>query len=458
MNKKYLTAAILLALLAFAIPIEHKYDKLFRFFSLTLIPEGLTISSSYDKKIYFYVSDLIAVALMFIGLFWFRIPLSRFFNHPLWILLICAVASILASPFVHYPVAYVRLLQLFTPIALFSFLAFAFNGEEKQKITRVVWIAIIIAALFQSGIAIAQYFHEAPLGLRLFGETNQISTITISDGSRWTLDRLFHTTPYTLVKMRAAGTLPHANVLGGFLMLSILSTYALVMKTNKRALALTLPFQFFAMSLSFSRSAFFAWAIASSIWFGLMFLKNGLKDLRIRFLALIMVFSVASTGALLFQQIISRGGVVNYNIVAQTSDAVRVYHQNLALEIIKKTPLFGLGFNQFSDRAVDYFPPETSQDARATAPHNVFLFLACETGIISLAAFLSFILLLLWASTRTPVTLETITFTSLFIGFLFICCCDFYPILFQQGKLMFFMVAGLLAAHVVKRKEVFVYE
>lgn len=52
----------LLILLFFAIPIEHKYDKLFRFFSLTLIPSGLELPKNFESKIYFYMSD-------FIGLF-----------------------------------------------------------------------------------------------------------------------------------------------------------------------------------------------------------------------------------------------------------------------------------------------------------------------------------------------------------------------------------------------------
>ena len=119
--KKTILATALLMLLAFLIPIEHKYDKLFRYFSLTLIPKGLEISKGFDKKIYFYVSDFLSMSLLFIGIFWFKIPLRRFFAHPLWIVFVCALASIIVSPFIHYPLAYIRLLQLMTPLLLFSF-------------------------------------------------------------------------------------------------------------------------------------------------------------------------------------------------------------------------------------------------------------------------------------------------------------------------------------------------
>ena len=189
MNRKFWVAASLLALLAFLIPIEHKYDKLFRFFSLTLIPEGLEVTKNYDKKLYFYVSDLIALALMGIGLLWYKIPARQFFGHPLWIVFLCAVASIIASPFLHYPIAYSRLLQLLTPLALFSFVANAFSDEERAVVTRMVFFSILFAALFQSGVAIAQYFQEQPLGLRILGETNTPSLVSFQNGSRWLFDR-----------------------------------------------------------------------------------------------------------------------------------------------------------------------------------------------------------------------------------------------------------------------------
>ena len=121
MSRKFLVAVGILVLFAFLIPIEHKYDKWFRFFSIKLIPEGLSVTGQYEKKIYFYLSDFLALALTWIGLVSFRIPLKKWFASPLWIVWICAFLSILVSPFSHYPIPYFRLLQLFTPIALFSF-------------------------------------------------------------------------------------------------------------------------------------------------------------------------------------------------------------------------------------------------------------------------------------------------------------------------------------------------
>lgn len=449
MSKKNVVALILFGVLAFIIPIEHKYDKLFRFYSLTLIPEGLEISKEYDKKIYFFISDLIALVLTMIGLFWFRIPLKKWFGNTLWIVWFCALASIIASPFCHYPIPYIRLLQLFTPIALFSFIA---NMDEPSKITRIVLTSLVFAGLFQTAIAIAQYFNQAPLGLRLFGETNQTSIFHIADGSRWFIDQLFGRKVDSVIVMRAAGTFPHANVFGGFMVFSILATYFLASQSKKWLY--TLPFQFFAMALSYSRAALFAWGIATFFWF--CFTRRDRPELisersrRTLPVIAVMIFTFCGTAFLLYEQYLHRGGVLNYNHWVKSSDNVRKVQQETGVQIVQDHSFFGVGYTQFSERAAPYFVEDIPNYIRVTAPHNIFLFLACETGLISLAAFLLFLANCFWKFLRSPITPESALFFSLLLAFLFIGLCDFYPILFQQGKLMFFLIASLLVLNTKK--------
>lgn len=421
-------AAALMALLAFLIPIEHKYDKLFRFFSKTLVPSDLFVSKAYDKKIYFYISDLIALTLIL-----FVPSLRRFIAHPIWIVLICAIGSILASPFAHYAIPYVRLLQLLSPLLLFSYLRTALTFEETEKLTRVVLIAIFTAGLFQAAIAITQYIHQAPLGLRVLGETATPSTFP---------------TPYGPI-MRAGGTLPHANIFGGFMLLSIFSTYLLFWQAHKKFLLLTLPFQFLALFASFSRSALFAFVLSHLVWF----LMRGLKDKTVKIVSSIFLISLSVMAPFLYKQYVYRGGVVNYNEITQGSDQIRKNQHAVAFRVMKDRPLLGLGYAQFTERAQSYFSTDADIETRITAPHNIYLFIACETGLISMCAFLCMIgsiLLSLFKAKKTP---EITIFSSIFLGFLFIGCCDFYLILSQQGKLMFFLVAGLLAAHLNNRQQ-----
>ncbi len=445
----------LLCLLAFAIPFEHKYDKLFRFFSLKLIPAKVILPSFFDKKIYFYPSDIIAILLLFIALFAFRVPLSRFFLSRgalfLWTVFLFAAASIALSPLAHYPIPYIRLLQLATPFILFCFLANV-EMEDKFRLTSLLLGCIITAALIQSGLAIVQYAMQAPLGLRLLGEPSSFPLFSVDSGRIWLFD--FHAPLQRHEVIRPSGTFPHPNVLGGFLSMSLLASYSLFSMPGWRLVsAMLIPIQFFAMSLTFSRSALFSLALGTMVWFALHFRQNGLRsfwnDRSLRLVALTMSFSILLSTLILHEQIRDRGGIVNYNTLAKESDALRISYQNLALQVIKDYPLFGTGFHQLSIRGQDYLPQELKGDnfPASSATHNIYLYLAAETGLVSLAAFLLFIFSLLWAAVKSPITPLIASLTAIFIAFLFIGCCDFYPLLFQQGKLPFFLAAGLLGAH-----------
>ena len=230
-------------------------------------------------------------------------------------------------------------------------------------------------------------------------------------------------------------------------MFSILSTYALILKVkNKWALGLTLPFQIFAMCLSFSRSALFGWALGTGLFF-LSLAYRGIKKKRLIWLGKIVLLSFSLSAVLLFNQYFHRGGIISTSSLSSHSDKIRIIHQKSALEITKEYPLTGLGFSQFSERSQKFLRHTNDAYIQSTAPHNIFLFLACETGLISLGAFLLFFAFLAYRTLKARLNVEIGIFFSLLVAFLFIGVCDFYPILFQQGKLMLFSTAALLSLH-----------
>jgi O-antigen ligase len=446
---------LLLSLVTFAIPFEHKYDKLFRFFSKTLIPPDIVLPNFFDKKIYFYPSDIIALILLFVALFAFRIPFRRFFLSRsaifLWIVFLCTCLSIVLSPLTHYPIPYFRLLHLATPFILFCFLANASTDEDKSKLSYLLLGCVIGAALIQSGIAIAQYAIQGPLGLRILGEPNSFPMFYVVSGSSWIFDH--HTIQHQLI--RPSGTFPHPNVLGGFLSFSIFAAYSLLSLPRWRIVSIfVIPIHFFAMCLTFSRSALFSLALGTLVWMGFHFKKNGFrsiwKEQAIRFASLTICFSLLFSWLVLHEQIRDRGGIVNYNALSSGSDTLRLSYQKIALKVIKDYPIFGAGFQQLAMRSLDYIPKDQKIPTGAT--HNIYLYLAGETGLISLAAFLFFIFSLLWAAIKSPFSPLLASLTAIFVAFLFIGGCDFYPLLFQQGKLPFFLAAALLAVNSIAVK------
>lgn len=468
-SKKFRFFSFILALLAFAIPIEHKYDKPFRFFSLTLIPEGLQLPSSFDPKIYFYASDIAAFILFSIALIGLRVPLRRLFLENgslfLWVLCGCAFLSILFSPCANYPLLYMRLLHFFTPVFLFCFLTQVFSQEQKQKITSLMLSALIAAAFFQSLIAITQYFQEGSLGLRILGEQKFGHHIGGSPsfyqpgGERWLLDSLFQrVSPYTSV-IRPFGTMPHPNALGGFLMLSAIACYPFFVRSPKERWisGLAFPFIIFTLCLTYSRAALFAWILGTCLWFFLQIYQRSWitcwSDRSFRALCLLVVASASLSFVLLKDQYVHRGGVINYNQTARSSDGTRLYYQDIATRMIRSNPFFGVGYQQISLYTKHYLPPGEEVPKDLTATHNIYLYLAAETGLIALAAFLLFLFQLIRSALRSPFTPFLSALFAMFIAFLFIGGCDFYPLLFQQGKLLFFIVAALLTLQVREERK-----
>lgn len=428
-------AFFLFALIAFIIPIEHKYDKPLRHFSLMIIPDGLTLPSGFDTKIYFYPSDIIAFALFILLLLAFHISARRIFldkgSISLFLIVCCALLSIINSPLSHYFTVYTRLLQLLTPCFIFAYLS---QVQWSEKQLKSLFYILICAALIQSLIAITQYFTQKHLGLRLLSESRDPPAIfEVAHGKRWLLDRFFGTGAATNIIKRSAGTFPHTNVLGGFLTMTVLLTYALIAKAEKKGtLSLALLIQIFALFLTYSRSAIFGITLGTIVWFSYSLYHRQFY----RTLAGILAACIVICSSLLFEQYLQRGGIVNYNTTARNSDQIRIVAQSTAIEMIKDHPLNGVGFQQFSKVAESY--------GNKTGTHNIYLFIWSEMGLFALLSFLVFIGLVLRAALLSPFSPEVASLLSAFIAFLFIGGCDYYPFTFQQGKLMFFITAAFM--------------
>ena len=440
---KYILPLLLIALF-FAIPIEHKYDKLFRYYSWTLVPANLSFPDDFNPKIFFYASDIIT----FIFFIWALIKLRlRIFEKGFTFLALffgLTILSIFFSGQPQYPIPYIRLIQLLTPISLFLFLANApFSSDRLFKFTS--W-SLFSSGLIQALIGVLQYFSQGNLNLRFFGEQQLNAKIFVPHGHRWLPDAWMNRSFETPDLYRAMGTLPHPNVLGGLLMVSLLITSYLFLKHQafRKWLSLAYFLQMFALFITFSRSALFATIIASVIW---LFIMRCYQKISIRSTTLLILSSLAISSFLLFEQIIERGGVINYASLARASDHVRFFYQDIALRMIFEHPLLGVGFQQFSAAAPSFLPLGSElMPASKSVVHNIYLSIGAESGLIALIAFFSWIIFLIRTAWRSKqIKSETGLFFAIFIGFLFIGCCDFYPIFFQQGKLLFFGCAGLLA-------------
>lgn len=445
-------AHFLLSLVVFGFPLENKYDKPLRRFSLTLVPEGITLPEGFEKKIYFFPSDIAAILLFMLLIFAFKTPLKRllFQNGTvfLWIIFFSALLSACFSPLSHYPVIYTRLLQLLTPIFLYAFIVETI--KEERRITFLLSL-LIATALIQSLFGIIQYFTQEPLGLKIFNESRDVpASFEMVNGYRWIFDRLTgYIGPSNLLK-RSSGTLNHSNLLGGLLALSILLSYSFIANAKKtwirRGMGFLLVVPFFALCTTYSRSAIFGLILGTLLWFAWATFKDQFR--KYKFLMGSITFSIAICSSLLFEQFQYRGGLLNYNITVQKSDQVRIDAQSTAIKMIEDHPILGVGFQQFANTSSAYVP----KDQGTPLAHNVFLFITAEMGLFALLAFLGFIATVLLEALKAPFTPRMASLLSIFGFFLFVGCCDFYPIHIQEGKLMLFITAGLMIAEAKRLK------
>ena len=434
-----LCALFLLALLFFSIPIEHKYDKLFRLYSHTLLPDGLTLPRPlFDRKIFFYASDLMILALF--G--WMCIKRCSLLRGTFFLIgfLLCGLLSIVCSPLSHYPVVYLHFLQFLTPVLLFVFLV---NGPiRKELLFKYLSRALIATSCLQSIFACAQYVLQHPLGLRLFSEQPFQAAIAVPGGHRFLFDQLMHRVAPSEIVYRAAGTLSHPNLLGGLLLIGLmLTTYFLWQFPKRRKILISIYLlQFLGLAVTYSRAALFAYLLASGIWFFWMWRSSISSSLRTPILTALS--SILLVTILLHEQYVCRGGVFNYPPSVAQSDQERLLYQEVAMQMVTASPMTGVGFGQFSLQAPSFLPQGVAH--LLANVHNIYLLIAAELGMAALLFFLGWIFSIFWSFFRSTSSPESKVLFSIFVGFLFIGFCDFYPIACQQGRLCFFGIAGLL--------------
>jgi len=168
-------------------------------------------------------------------------------------------------------------------------------------------------------------------------------------------------------------------------------------------------------------------------------------------LAIVVIASVAVVGILFYPQLLERGVPTSVSSEINMSDETnqraisdRLLYQEVAIEMIKAKPILGVGYKNFV-LEMDNYTKEPLKPHQHQPVHNIYLLIAAETGMAGLILFLLFIGAILLSAWKSKLTALSITLLAIFIGFLFIGFFDHYLWTIQQGQLMFFLVAGLLA-------------
>jgi hypothetical protein len=464
--------AILLTVIAFFIPMQYRFNKFLRPLKKILISDASNLPMFFETRVFYCLSDLLILALLAYVIRVKKASLTSIFflrsSKYLFLYFLIAFLSLTISSSKDFLLQYYRLLQLFIGSLLFFIVSSGVLDIKPKTIFRLFCYATVLSGCLQSVVALVQYFFQRPIGLKYLGELNftapgvNPSSFTSHDGSLCLIDHIFSPSALKLLA-RAYGTLSDPNILGGYLVLSLICTFYLFMTARAMkwtyALHATVLLQFLSMFITYSRSGYIGIMIGSVVFFFLLFviIKKNTKKIvdfeddirptmrRIYHLGIVIFSSFFISMTLFFHQILDRGGFLNYrHTLAQGADVERQVYQEIALHEIQKNPLVGVGFNNYtinmSLSSEKELPKELSHPV-----HNIFLLIASETGFFGLFMFSLFLFSSFRSMIKSTLTLEIAALTALFIAFLFLGCCGHYFLSWTSGNLMLFFVMGQIA-------------
>ncbi len=292
-------------------------------------------------------------------------------------------------------------------------------------------LALISGALFQSVVAIWQFFRQSDLGLRILGESLLGKDMT-------GIASFFNLHGEKVI--RAYGTTPHPNVLAAYLFLAIFAFYFLWIYKNISKLYLLV----YGLALL---AFFFTFARVMILLFFLNFLTRALlvrlkfkgkywnRKLALLFLATLIV--VVAFSVFYWPEAVSRIKISSGEEAVQ----LRIFYNKESLSSLN---WFGVGSGNF----VNWLMAKDPNIPRYLYQpvHNIYLLAYSETGILGVSAFLLFLFFLAkdFIYRTHMAKLYHYSFFLIFLSTLFMGFFDHFLLTLQQGRLMFWLIAALL--------------
>ncbi|MBI4049692.1 MAG: O-antigen ligase family protein [Candidatus Doudnabacteria bacterium] len=340
----------------------------------------------------------------------------------------------------HIELGWYNALKWLEMLVLLIYCSIVFKELKMFHVT--LWI-LFISGVFQAIIGIWQFHVQHGLSLGFLGEyVSPIGTEGLA------------TISYGLEKLiRAYGTMPHPNVLAGFLIVSLIAGYYLISGETFREtyakiiVSCATILIILGLFFSFSRVSWLIAALVtlSFLWFHLK--QKGWSKLKAVVIVTLISLAIVIIG---YKDLaFSRAS----ESLTNNSVTLRQTYNEMGIELIKKYPVLGVGVGHYIPALRDFYNLEDWQYQPA---HNIYIFLAAELGILGLGLFLVIIgkILKLGWTTKNPAFAEAsadkqlLTFSLLLAvgSFLLIGLFDHYPLTIQQTRLTFFLLLGMLMA------------
>ncbi len=380
---------------------------------------------------FLYFTDLLIVGILFLAILRGGI---KFKKADIFLGLFFLIAGLSLMTSQNIGLSVYQLIKLAEFILLFLYVR---ANLEFLGINRILKI-FVASGVFQSLIAILQFFNQGSLGLKHF--ESGIYNANIPGVATFFVNGVKF--------IRAYGTASHPNVLAVFLLLSIFCLYYLYIETrmtriSTRMTRIVLLFVLMlGLLLTFSRAIILVFIAGSLLFFLIAFLRLE-KPLKSKIVFLFILFAICHTlfAILLWPEISARFLTISPEEQAVT---LRVYYNDIALSIIKEKPLLGLGLGNFVFYLLNNF--KFNEFWLYQPAHNLYLLIASEIGVFGLIVFLVFVGLNIWKlNFLRKFNFLKLTFWFLASCFLFLGLIDHYFWTIQQSRLIFWIALAIIS-------------
>jgi O-antigen ligase len=298
--------------------------------------------------------------------------------------------------------------RLVLDIVSLLFLIDYFKTQKHSNLYKyVLWISIA-SVLIQGVLGAMQFLGGSSLGLSMLGESQVVSGM---QGSSFV-------TLNSEVFLRAYGTFPHPNVLGGYLVMNVLLGIFLYSKSKdfyKKLSVLLVILSGIFVTLTFSR-------ISILLVLGIAFVTLGYRLIKGKFFSFTPLLLVER-----FTNLISGN---------DTSWVDRVNLMKSSLSVMKNNLIFGTGLGNFTKGMENVVPTTVNGILLIQPVHNVVLLMIAELGIVGSLLYVLLLGKILISNVSKMDWFKWLVVISLVI----IGCFDHYLFSLPQGM----VVAGIL--------------